>query len=225
MVGKVDRIGQSAAEPLKRGRFNGHYVGASAPKHPTPGNGRRYGLISRETVSSVPVRRKVAFTTAMITDDFVQRFWDKVEKSEPDQCWLWTASVEGGGYGQIKIPKTRQQTKAHRVSWMIHYGDIPDGFMVLHRCDVRRCVNPDHLFLGTCADNLEDMAAKGRHLYGEKNARHRLTEAEVHRIFDLRYQGKVIREIASEFGVGAMTVHRILVGTRWKHIWQQRCKE
>lgn len=174
-------------------------------------------------MSSMSDRRKIRFTIAMMSDVLVQRFWDKVAKAGPQECWLWTASVEGGGYGQIKMPGTRNQTKAHKVSWMIHNGEIPDGLFVLHHCDVRQCVNPEHLFLGTCADNLEDMARKGRHLYGEKNVQHRLTELEVHRIFDRRNQGLVMRDIASEFGVGAMTVQRILTGQRWKHIWQERC--
>lgn len=160
----------------------------------------------------------------MISDDFKSRFWAKVKTSGPDDCWTWTASVEGGGYGQIKLPKQRRQTKAHRVSYIIHNGEIPDGMMVCHSCDNRSCVNPRHLFLGTGSDNLNDMASKGRHLYGEKNAQSKLRTEDVHRIFDLREEGQSMRIIADKMGVRTMTVCRILHGERWKHIWNARHK-
>lgn len=173
-------------------------------------------------MSSKPNRRDARYTTALLSDELVLRFWEKVERSDPASCWNWTASVDGGGYGQIKIPKQRHQVKAHKLSHLIHYGQSQDGLMVCHTCDNRRCVNPSHLFLGTSSDNLTDMANKKRHLYGEKNAQHRLTEVQVHEIFDRRAGGKAMAAIASEFGVGTMTVQRILTGQRWRHVWQMR---
>src|SRR5687767_4720826 len=87
-----------------------------------------------------------------------ERFWEKVRKT--DGCWLWTASRNAKGYGQIMYQ--RRPIHAHRVSWQLANGPIPDGLCVLHRCDNPQCVNPGHLFLGTIVDNNRDMFAKGR---------------------------------------------------------------
>lgn len=89
------------------------------------------------------------------------RFWAKVQKAGPDDCWPWLASRMPKGYGKLGIASTTPKL-AHRVSWELHYGPIPEGLFVCHRCDNPPCVNPAHLFLGTCTDNLRDMVAKGR---------------------------------------------------------------
>src|SRR5262245_20642397 len=99
----------------------------------------------------------------------IARFWAKVHKT--DTCWLWTGSTHRG-YGQLSSPSGRGHAplRAPRVSWEIHYGPIPEGLWVLHRCDVRGCVRPDHLWLGTRQDNIADMVAKGRSARGERSA-------------------------------------------------------
>lgn len=158
----------------------------------------------------------------MISDELKQRFWAKVAVRTAKKCWLWTASTAGRGYGQIKAPGERRQHYSHRLAYELHYGPIPDGKKVLHRCDTPRCCNPDHLFLGNSGDNARDMAQKGRHLYGERNTQHVLTEREVHRIFDLVEQGKSQASIARALGVGPMTVSRIVRGERWRHVWLKR---
>ena len=89
----------------------------------------------------------------------MNRFWAKVCKT--NGCWTWTASKNPHGYGQIRL--SGKLTLAHRVSWTIHNGVIPEGLFVLHICDNPPCVRPDHLFLGTQKDNIRDAVAKKRH--------------------------------------------------------------
>jgi len=93
------------------------------------------------------------------------RFWAKVDKSIASGCWEWQSSIRGNGYGAFfthLIEEGRKCYGAHRYSWMLAHGPIPDGLWVLHKCDNRICVNPDHLFLGDRTDNMRDCAQKGR---------------------------------------------------------------
>lgn len=96
-----------------------------------------------------------------------RRFWSKVNIST--SCWNWIGCLNNKGYGEFRVWKTWSEY-AHRFSWALHFGPIPNGLKVLHRCDNPRCVRPDHLFLGTQADNVADMLAKGResHDHGQK---------------------------------------------------------
>jgi hypothetical protein len=107
----------------------------------------------------------------------------------------------------------------------MHKGPIPKGILVCHECDNPLCVNPDHLFLGTELVNLQDMAAKGRHLFGERNAQAKLTEKKVHAIHDAAARGVSQHKLAKRFGVGQMTIGRILRGERWRHIFEARRRE
>jgi hypothetical protein len=127
------------------------------------------------------------------------RFYEKFIRDE-NGCWIWVGSG-CNGYGHIWI--SGRCRRAHQVSWEIHHGPIPDGLYVCHRCDVKLCVNPDHLFLGTHQDNMNDMAQKTRSTKG----RHRFDTA---RAIDLQAQGLSNGEIGSVLGVHRDTVRRFL---------------
>lgn len=126
-----------------------------------------------------------------------------------DKCWEWTGSRWSNGYGRFCRPR---YSIAHRVSWELYCGEIPDGMNVLHRCDNPCCVNPSHLFLGTDLDNMRDKVAKERSARGEQHGRAFLTEDAVRRIRD---DHQAQRKIATEYGVSQSTVSRIKHGEQW----------
>jgi hypothetical protein len=145
-----------------------------------------------------------------------ERFWEKVAKAGADDCWLWKAGRNQYGYGLIS------HRLAHRVSWEIAYGKpVPPGLVVCHGCDNPACVNPEHLWLGTQRDNLQDMFAKGRgkHVVPRDNGRERnpmakLTADDVGKIRSLA--GTMTqRKLGERFGVGQDQISRILSGERW----------
>lgn len=136
-----------------------------------------------------------------------ERFWAAVKKASPDECWEWQKSTVPAGYGQIQ--HNGKNRTAHRVSWELHHGEIPEGMHVLHRCDNRACVNPSHLFLGTHLDNVRDMVKKGRN-------NRKLTPAQVREIRSIT--GKPHVEIAKQFGVSRSLIGQIRQGTAWKHV-------
>ena len=128
-------------------------------------------------------------------------------------CWLWIAAPGSGGYGQISYKN--KSTRAHRVSWMIHRGEIPQGMDVLHKCDCRPCVNPDHLFLGTHVDNAHDRHQKKRDAYGEKHGMAKLTDEDV---VAIRQDARSNIELAKLYGLHRTTPQAIRVRKIWKHL-------
>ena len=141
-----------------------------------------------------------------------ERFWSKVEKTA--DCWLWTAGVTSG-YGQIHLKRVLHL--AHRLSWQIHFGEIPKGMCVLHKCDNKICVNPEHLWLGTKADNNADMLNKGRRadVKGEANPAHKLTVSDV---INIRILDMPQRALAHLYGVSQTTICEIKTGRKWPHL-------
>jgi hypothetical protein len=146
------------------------------------------------------------------------RFWEKVEKRESHQCWFWRGSIATNGYGQFMWTDDRKPKRAHRVAYELVCGPIPNGLLVLHRCDVRRCCNPAHLFLGTAKENTQDMVQKGRakgHPQGEQHPNARLTADQVREIRD--WTGPK-NEIAARFSISEAYVSNIRAGRKWKHL-------
>jgi len=143
-----------------------------------------------------------------------ERFWTKVNKT--DYCWLWT-SCSIRGYGRFFLSGSTQV--AHRVSWEIHNGEIPDGLCVLHKCDVRNCVNPSHLFLGTNQDNVDDKVAKGRQLKGEATGRAKLTDEKVVEIRNKHAVDGVAQcRLAAMYNVTQATIFAVINRKTWAHV-------
>ncbi len=135
-------------------------------------------------------------------------------------CWLWTAYVnEKTGYGKFRIGTNAkdQQMEAHRASYQVFIGQIPDEMCVLHRCDVRHCVRPDHLFLGTNYDNTHDMIAKDRHARGRRQPHAKLTDADVIKI---RADSRKHRLIANDYNISRSVITLIKLGRGWRHVQQ-----
>lgn len=146
----------------------------------------------------------------------VERFWEKVRKT--DGCWLWTGSVVPKGYGQISLNNI--PIPAHRLSYRIHFGEIPAGLCVCHRCDNPPCVNPAHLWLGTRIENNLDCERKGRRRFavGEACPQCKLKERHVREIRKKFSEGASKNELASQYGVVSMTIHAIIKGDIWRHV-------
>jgi hypothetical protein len=147
---------------------------------------------------------------------YEERFWEKVDKRGADECWLWTGAL-AWGYGKVHMENGME--RAHRVSYRIVHGDIPEGLCVCHTCDVRNCVNPSHLFLGTRKDNQQDMMRKGRSTFGERHASSKLKEKDVLAIIDLYKSGNYTqRELGNAHGISQRQIHRIVTKKSWKHL-------
>jgi hypothetical protein len=149
------------------------------------------------------------------------RFWQQVDMGSPDECWLWTSRINKHGYGQFYHPDTARTIGVHRVAWEFTHGPIPQGMHVLHRCDVRNCVNPAHLFLGTNADNMRDKVMKDRvqRLKGAANGRAKLLELEVKNIRRMYASGRYTQaQLGRIFDVSQSTIEHILAGKRWQHV-------
>lgn len=170
-----------------------------------------------------------------INENVKARFFRKVSKTET--CWIWLGNHDHHGYGLMSIGgRAGRQHPAHRISYTMFVGPIPDGLLVCHTCDVRNCVNPDHLFIGTSRDNTQDMIAKGRNRWsygdqsgartkpwalarGERIASSKLTEDAVREMRRLREVERLtIVELGLRFGVHHAVVSRVLRKLAWAHV-------
>lgn len=158
-----------------------------------------------------------------LTDNDIARFWSKVDKTKG--CWEWIGSRVRTGYGQFGVGGRRvnggDMYLAHRISWIIHYGNIPAGLCVLHHCDNPACVNPQHLFLGTDKDNAVDRDKKGRRNIpkGESNHNSKLTNNDVQDIRWLYASGDyTITELGNKYHVAHSTISRAITRQCWKEV-------
>ena len=151
----------------------------------------------------------------------VARFWENVDRKGPDDCWLWTGQTLrpnpcGMIYGSFSFYDGKTiNYRAHRFSWMLHNGRIPDGLLVMHSCDVPLCVNPNHLSVGTTRDNEDDKVAKGRSRKGTQVVGHKLNDEKVMLI---RQSPESDTALAERFGVHPTTIRNARIGKKWGHL-------
>lgn len=155
----------------------------------------------------------------------LERFWAKVKKGKPNECWEWTASLNTDGYGQFAFRPENWGKKvnfqAHQLAFYIEHRNLPEGMCVCHKCDNTQCTNFHHLFLGTQADNVKDRDTKGRHWVplGEASGTAKLDESQVQEIRILWFVGRIrAEEIAAMFGVSLGCIKGIVYGANWKHL-------
>ncbi len=149
-----------------------------------------------------------------------QRFWNKVDKRGPDECWLWKATISKNGYGSFKLAGKPQTSS--RVAFLAANGRPPGADMVLHTCDNRACCNPAHLYLGDVTQNSRDMVERGRNrtgpVKGEQNGNAKLTEDDVRQIKTMIRDGWLNQALADKFGVTHQMISKIRCGHFWQHV-------
>ena len=154
-----------------------------------------------------------------------ERFMQKIKIDADTGCWEWQASKSSTGYGQFRVGD--KNWKSHRWSYQYHRGEIPDRMCVCHKCDNPLCSNPDHLFLGTKQENMDDMITKGRAAHGEKHPSSKLNYEKVllirkfldrHPPTNSKTKGGQYGFLARWFETTANNISLIYLGRRWKHI-------
>lgn len=199
--------------------------------------------MTADALTAVLSRGVAAFGS---TDRMDEKFWAKVARRGSGECWEWQGARDEHGYGHVH--RRPRYISAHRLSWELTTGSIPDGLFVCHRCDNPRCVNPQHLFLGSHAENVADMVAKGRSARGDRNGMRRhpdrrprgvahglhihpesiqrgsdhhhakLNEEDVRAIRARVAGGEPQRSVARDYGVVETVVSRVVHRKSWRHV-------
>lgn len=143
------------------------------------------------------------------------RFWSKVDKTDEGGCWIWTAGKNKNGYGAIGVDCRIE--RAHRVSWFLHFGPIPEKMHVLHKCDNPACVAPHHLFLGDHLTNMLDKEAKGR-ANQPIGARNKASKLTVEMVREIKLSNESQQILAERYGVTDGAINHIKMGRTWKHV-------
>lgn len=185
-----------------------------------------YKIIKKENPPEVTITicdNKICVNPDHVTDrknSLKSRFDKSYKINEENGCWEWTGTMHSkNGYGSIGVGSSNS-VKAHKISYILHKGEIPKGRCVCHICDIPKCVNPDHLFIGTIKDNSDDKFRKGRFVSckGEKNGGCKITESTAKKIKEMLNEGKTQMEISKFFNVNYKTVFHIKHGHTWKHV-------
>lgn len=150
---------------------------------------------------------------------YKDRLYDKIFYS-PDGCWYWTGATTDKSYGNIGLNRGGKchHAPAHRISYLIHKGEIPAGLFIRHSCDNRLCVNPDHLSVGTHKQNMEDMANRNRSQHGMNMHSSKLTNIQVVVIHEARAAGFSGSSISRYFKISQGNINEIISGRKWRRI-------
>lgn len=165
--------------------------------------------------------RAETYPPATMQRPIEQRLWPRL-KIVDTGCWEWLGPRDQDGYGCLDFRRgfSGREQRAHRIAWILNFGEIPEGKWILHRCDNPPCCNPLHLFIGDCVSNVKDKIAKGRDRYahGEQAPNAFLKTEQVLEIRRLYAENIKQREIARRFNVNFKLVHKIVHRLRWKHV-------
>lgn len=160
-------------------------------------------------------RCKTCHNLKVAPKDAEERFWRDVKKCS--ECWLWQGCLDGSGYGLFTF-KTKAY-RAHRFSFVLHKGEIGKGLWVLHKCDTPNCVNPEHLYAGTPAENTADMVSRNRNLKGSEHRSAKLTAEQVIEMRQL-YSTRIYtyQALGDKFGINTKTAWKIVNRRSWRHL-------
>ena len=145
-----------------------------------------------------------------------ERYWSRVDKNTSTECWHWTGTKDNRNYGVFYVnPKI---VKAHRLALILDGTDVPSSKCVMHKCDNPQCVNPNHLSVGTLADNNQDKQNKMRHVYGEGNHTCKLSEQDVKNIRNTPRERGYLVKLSEKYNVSKPTIEAIVYNKSWKHL-------